>query len=100
MFRSIIEFKVMPGREDDFVAAFLGAGMLTRPAAIDGFVSAELLRATEGDSDFAVVARWKTPEDYALWQAQAQAGAPSEALARLSDCLISVRKRRLFEVVR
>jgi heme-degrading monooxygenase HmoA len=68
MFRSIIEFKVKPGQEGDFVSAFLDAGMLARPAAIDGFVSAELLRATQDSADFVVIASWSKRDAYAAWQ--------------------------------
>lgn len=100
MFRSIIEFKVKPGREDDFVSAFLEAGMLARPAEIDGFVSAELLRATQGGADFVVVASWSKRDAYAAWRAVSQSGAPQEALRRLGGCIDSAREGRLFEVVR
>jgi heme-degrading monooxygenase HmoA len=99
MFRSIIEFKVKPGREGDFVAAFRDAGMLTRPAAIDGFVAAELMRAAADGTDFVVVAIWSKRDAYAAWQAIAQTGAPKEALRRLSDCISSIRDGRLFEAV-
>ncbi len=94
---SFIEFRVLPGREADFVAAFADCGMLTRPREIDGFVSAELVRDRQDGARFAVVGAWRTAQAYAAWQAVSQSGAPRPALARLAACLAEAPSGRLFD---
>lgn len=94
---SFIEFRILPGREADFRAAFAECGMLTRPRAIDGFISADLIRDRQDGTRFAVVGTWRTAEAYAAWQAVSQSGAPPSALARLAACLAEAPVGRLFD---
>ena len=95
-FRSIIWFRVRPGAEETFEKAFDDAGMLTRPAQIDGFRGAELVRSTTERGEYYVVGTWSSPAAYAAWHAVANDGAPPDALATLIDTIAEHRPGQLF----
>src|SRR3546814_7810247 len=86
-FVSLITFTTRPGMEEAFLAAFGACGMLTRPQAIDGFISAELLRQYTDDGSFAVIARWSSPDAYSAWQSISTTEAPRESLKKLGQAL-------------
>lgn len=93
---SLITFRVREGREAAFVAAFDACGMLTRPRAIDGYVSGELIRQCEDGRNFAVIAHWTGPQACAAWRRVAR----SEALREFVDCLESTAPGTIWTPVR
>lgn len=99
VWRSILEFRVREGAQAEFESAFSDAGMLTRPRGVDGFISAELIHALEDPAEYVAIAEWSSPAAYAAWQAQAQSGAPRDALRRLGAAIVERRYGRLFEVI-
>lgn len=86
-FVSLITFTTRPDMEEAFLAAFEACGMLTRPQAIDGFISAELIRQDADGRNFAVIARWSSPDSYSAWQSISTTEAPREALKKLGQAL-------------
>jgi len=97
--RSVIRFVSKPGREADFEAAFEASGMLTRPAEIDGFLGAELLRSTEAPSEYYVIGEWDSPEAYAQWQRSSLRGADPASAAALLETLVDPEPGRLFRQI-
>lgn len=98
-FTSIIRFQVRPGQEAAFEAAFIKAGMLTRPTAIAGFVKAELVRSLGEPVEYYVVGEWRTEQAYKDWQAVSGPEADPEALATMRATLIGHAPGRLFQTV-
>lgn len=96
IYTSLIAFSTHPGREADFIAAFAECGMLSRPEAIQGFVSAQLLQQSDDPTEFAVVGLWRSPEAYAAWQKVSQSGAPQVALLALASSVARTGPGRLF----
>lgn len=96
IYTSIIGFRVHPGREADFAAAFEACGMLIRPREIAGFISGQLLQQQDDATRFTVIALWRTPEAYAEWARRSQVGADEKALRALSDCLADLTPGKLF----
>lgn len=95
-YTSIIEFRVHPGREDDFIAAFADCGMLERPRALPDFVSGELLRQADDPACFVVIATWRTPAAYADWGRLSREGVDARSLGALAACLVDMKPGRLF----
>lgn len=93
---SLIFFRVHAGRAEEFLQAFQECGMLTRPEAVEGFISADLVRQHDDPDQFAVVARWESREAYAVWQAVAQRDAPKESLLRLGQCVSETTPGQLY----
>jgi heme-degrading monooxygenase HmoA len=98
-YRSIIRFRVKPGQEARFEAAFRQAGMLTRPKAIAGFVRADLVRSVGEPVEYYVLGEWQSQQSYADWQAVSGPGADPEALAAMRETLVDHAPGRLFEGV-
>ena len=98
-YTSIIRFQVRPGMEAAFEAAFAKAGMLKRPARIDGFVKADLVRSVGEPVEYYVVGEWRSERAYADWQAVSGPEADQEALAEMRACLAGHAPGRLFETV-
>lgn len=98
-YTSIIRFRVKPGLEATFEAAFTKAGMLTRPRAIDGFIRAELVRSVGDPVEYYVIGEWQTQQSYAAWQAISGPEADPEALTAMRETLVEHAPGRLFEVV-
>jgi len=98
-FRSVIRFRVKPGAERAFEAAFQRAGMLTRPAAIDGFIEAELVRSLEDPTDYFVIGRWRTEQAYADWQAVSRDTEDADALAAFLDAQVDPSPGKLYRSV-
>jgi heme-degrading monooxygenase HmoA len=98
-FVSLISFKVHPGREADFIEAFIASGMLSRPREIEGFKSASLLRQRDDPTRFAVTARWDAPDAYAAWQDVSESGAPRSALIKLAECIAETAPGQLYETL-
>lgn len=96
--RSVIRFKVKPGRQADFEAAFADCGMLSRPRAVAGFIEAQLLRGLDGSPEYLVIGSWASVEAYRTWQGVSAVDAPKEPLARLVDTLQDPAPGSLFEV--
>lgn len=98
-FRSVMRFQVKPGREAAFEAALRRAGMLTRPAAVAGFIDAELSLSLSDPSEYLVLARWSSEASYRTWQEMALAEVDADALDDLLDTLVEPAPGRLFRVV-
>lgn len=98
-YRSIIRFRVKPGMDKAFEAAFAQCGMLARPSAIDGFVMAELVRSVSEPVEYFVLGEWTTQQAYADWQAISHIGADPVAVAALNETLIEFTPGRLFQPV-
>ena len=85
--------------ERSFEEAFAKAGMLTRPAAIAGFVRADLVRSLGEPVTYYVVGEWESEEAYAVWQAVSGPEADQRALAAMRACLIDPAPGRLFTTI-
>lgn len=96
-YTSVAWFTVKPHRAEDFESAFHDSGMLTRPSIIDGYLGAQLFRASDDSRQYCVIGHWTSLDSYAQWQTMASKDAPREALARLADALESNRLGVLFE---
>lgn len=66
--RSLIEFKVQPGAEEAFQAAYLQYGFLDRARIRPGFLSGEFLRKEGSTSTFWATALWQNAAVYKAWQ--------------------------------
>ncbi len=99
MIRAVISFQVKPGCEEAFEAAFNDAGMFTRPAQLDGFVSMELMRSDDDPTGYLVVSNWKSHEVYKKWQSISSREAPREALVRLGETLIDPQPGKTYAIV-
>lgn len=86
--RSVIAFHIQPGQEAAFEAAFVAAQMLTRPAMVEGFGGAELIRCVDEPSRYMVLGAWSSEAAYRDWQARSTQGAPVEALRQMLATLI------------
>ena len=98
-FTSIIHFDVKPGQAAIFERAFAGAGMLTRPAGVNGFIGAELVRSVDEPTVYYVVGKWESPDAYARWQAIAFDEADPEVMKTFYAALNHPRPGRLFKTV-
>ena len=58
------QFRIVPGREDEFEQAFSQAGLLL--ARSKGFVSATLSRGVESPSTYLLLVEWETLEDHTV----------------------------------
>lgn len=67
-FRSLIEFKVQPGAQSAFAAAYLDNGFLRRAQSAPGFVNGEFLQPDADGTSFWATVLWRTQADYAAWQ--------------------------------
>ena len=56
------QFRIVPGREDEFEAAFAQARLVI--AAARGFVGATLSRGVESPSTYLLLVEWETLEDH------------------------------------
>jgi heme-degrading monooxygenase HmoA len=56
--------QVMPGREQEFEAAFRRASPII--AAAKGYLSHELQRCVEADGKYVLLVRWETLEDHTI----------------------------------
>lgn len=97
--RSVLQFRVKPGEERAFEAAFRDAGMLVRPRAVSGFERAELVQCVDDPTLYFVIGSWRTAEAYGVWQGRSAADAPREALSRLIGHLIDASPGRMCSVV-
>jgi heme-degrading monooxygenase HmoA len=58
------QFRITPGREDEFEQAFAQAGLLL--ARSHGFLSATLSRGIESPSTYLLLVEWETLEDHTV----------------------------------
>ena len=58
------QFRIAPGREDEFEQAFGQAGLVI--AGSKGFVSATLSRGVESPSTYLLLVEWETLEDHTV----------------------------------
>lgn len=97
--RSIIRLVIREGRNADFEAAFLKAGMLSRPKDLDPAFEGELLRSVDDRATYHVIATWSSAEAYAKWQATSAEGADEAAMALLAEVLVDPVPGKMFDVV-
>lgn len=98
-YTSLVWFRVNPGMNAEFESAFLDAGMLTRPAAIDGYNGAHLHHSLMNPDEYFVIGSWTSEKAYADWQEIASSGAPVDAMKRLGRCLAEHRPNTLMRRV-
>ena len=58
------QFRITPGREDEFEQAFAQAGLLL--AGSHGFLGATLSRGVESASTYLLLVEWETLEDHTV----------------------------------
>jgi len=98
-FTSLIQFKVKPGEQTAFEAAFVKTGMLTRPKSVAGFLGAELIQSNTSTLEYCVVGKWETEQSYTDWQAIATATTDVDALSDLIGTLVDPAPGQLFRTV-
>lgn len=96
-YTSLITFRVSPGRNADFEAAFERTGMLTRPRSMIGFLHAELHRSLDEPDTYIVIGQWATSDSYREWQARSLNETPG--LSDLIDTLHDAQPGRLFHAI-
>jgi heme-degrading monooxygenase HmoA len=67
MTRSVLFFAILPGRRDEFVAAFMRIGVLRRASKQEGFRRSQLQVPVDGRDEVLVIADWDSPEAYEGW---------------------------------
>jgi heme-degrading monooxygenase HmoA len=65
--RSVLVFSILPGRRDDFIAAFDRLQVLRRASRQPGFRRGQLHVPVDGSDEALVTADWDSPEAYQGW---------------------------------
>src|SRR5215831_14967929 len=96
MTRSVLFFKLLPGRRDDFVAGMKRLDVLRRASRQPGFRGSQL-HVSVGDPDEALVtADWDSPDAYQGWLDNP---VRAEIQAELGPLLAVDPVGRMYEVV-
>jgi quinol monooxygenase YgiN len=96
MIRSVIRFKVVPGKREEFLETFVGIGVLEISSFQDGFLGAQLHGQLEDPNAAMVTADWDSPAAYQGWLDNPVRDELSAALAPLLTADPQVGE--LFEV--
>ena len=96
MTRSVLYFSILPGRRDEFVAAFMRLGVLRRASRQAGFHRSQLHVPVDGRDEVLVTADWESPEAYEGWL---ENPVRAEIQAELGPLLASDPEPRVYEVV-
>ncbi len=67
MTRSVLVFRLLAGRRDEFVATFRRLEVLRRSSRQPGFRRAQLFVRADGADEALVTADWESPEAYQGW---------------------------------
>ena len=98
-FRSIVTFKVKPGYEADFEAAYTEGEFLERAAIIPGFQGGEFLRLAGGGSLYAAIALWDCEASYRDWQAAYGEALPQDKVAAMMETLEPLEPGKVFHIL-
>jgi heme-degrading monooxygenase HmoA len=96
MTRSVLFFSILPGRRDDFVAAFMRIGVLRRASLQEGFRRSQLHVPVDGRDEVLVTADWDSSEAYEGWL---ENPVRAEIQAELGPLLAADPVPRVFEVL-
>ena len=96
MTRSVLFFSILPGRRDEFVAAFMRIGVLRRASMQPGFRRSQLHVPVDGSDEVLVTADWDSPEAYQGWL---ENPVRAEIQAVLGPLLAADPEPRVYEVV-
>jgi heme-degrading monooxygenase HmoA len=96
MTRSVLFFSILPGRRDEFVAAFVRIGVLRRASKQAGFRRSQLQVSADGLDEVLVTADWDSPEAYEGWLDNP---VRAEIQAELGPLLAADPVPRVFEVL-
>ena len=96
MTRSVLFFSILPGRRDEFVAAFMRIGVLRRASKQAGFRRSQLQVSADGRDEVLVTADWDSPEAYEGWLDNP---VRAEIQAELGPLLEADPVPRVFEVL-
>jgi heme-degrading monooxygenase HmoA len=95
MTRSVLFFSILPGRRDEFVAAFMRIGVLRRASKQEGFRRSQLHVPVDGRDEVLVTADWDSPEAYEGWL---ENPVRAEIQAELGPLLAADPEPRVFDV--
>lgn len=96
MTRSVLVFPILPGRRDEFMAAFMRLGVLRRASRQPGFRRSQLHAPVDGRDEVLVTADWDSPEAYQGWL---ENPVRAEIQAVLGPLLAADPEPRVYEVV-
>jgi len=94
--RSVLLFSLLPGRREDFVAAFRQLDVLRRASRQPGFRRASLHLRADGGDEALVVADWESAEAYQGWL---ENPVRAEIAAEIGPLLAAEPEPRVYEVV-
>ena len=96
MTRSVLYFSILPGRRDEFVAAFMRLGVLRGASRQAGFHRSQLHVPVDGRDEVLVTADWESPEAYEGWL---ENPVRATIQAELGPLLAADPEPRIYEVV-
>jgi heme-degrading monooxygenase HmoA len=97
MIRSVLSFSILPGRRDEFVAAFRRLAVLEKASHQEGFLRSQLHLPLVGGADEAMVtADWESAAGYEGWLANPVRAEIGEVLGPL---LAEESDARLYEII-
>jgi heme-degrading monooxygenase HmoA len=96
MTRSVLFFSTLPGRREEFVAAFMRIWVLRRASKQEGFRRSQLQVPIDGRDEVLVIADWDSPEAYEGWL---ENPVRAEIQAELGPLLAADPVPRVFEVL-
>ena len=96
MTRSVLIFSMLPGRLDEFLAAFRRLDVLRRASRQAGFLRAQLHVRADGSDEALVTADWDSPEAYQGWLDNP---VRAEIQAEIGPLLATDPQPRVYEVV-
>lgn len=96
MTRSVLVFKILPGRRDEFVAGFKRLEVLRRASRQPGFRGSQLHMPVDGSDEALVTADWDSPEAYQGWLDNP---VRAEIQAELGPLLAADPVPRVYDVV-
>ena len=96
MTRSVLAFSILPGRRDEFVAAFMRLGVLRRASRQPGFRRSQLHVSVDDLDEVLVTADWDSPEAYEGWL---ENPARAEIQAELGPLLAVEPQPRVYQVI-
>jgi heme-degrading monooxygenase HmoA len=96
MTRSVLVFKLLPGRRDDFVAGMQRLDVLRRASGQPGFRGSQLHVSLDDEDEALVTADWDSPDAYQGWLDNP---VRAEIQAELGSLLAAEPVPRLYEIV-
>jgi heme-degrading monooxygenase HmoA len=96
MTRSVLLFKILPGRRAEFVAAMKRLEVLRRASLQPGFRRSQLHVPVDGSYEVLVTADWDSPDAYQGWLDNP---VRAEIQAELGALLAADPEPRVYDVV-